>query len=156
MGVNARYDWYDDKLFGDNGQSWTLMAVAKLNLFHGGSDVANLLKTKAESEGGQSDVRRFEEGVTLEVRQTYSETNSATLRLIAAKAALASARENLRVIEERFAQGVAKMTDLLDSQTSLRELEVRELNARYDRALALLHLRLATGVPILETLSEEQ
>ncbi|MBL0060842.1 MAG: TolC family protein [bacterium] len=38
IGVVAHYDWYDDQLFGDHGESWAIMGQAKLNLFHGGAD----------------------------------------------------------------------------------------------------------------------
>ncbi|MBI5060394.1 TolC family protein [candidate division KSB1 bacterium] len=156
LGIVARYEWYDDRLFGDHGESWALMAMAKLNLFKGGSDFANVKKSRAEAVSGAADVQRFQEGVRLEVRQFKADVTSAKLRSHAATAALAAGREHLRILEERFNQGVAKMTDLLDAQTALREVEVRALNARYDLHLAVLHLRLAVGDPVLDLSAEEQ
>jgi outer membrane protein TolC len=156
VGVLGRYDLYDDKLFGRHGESWAVMGVAKWNIFHGGADFFKWQKTREEARSHQSDVSRFAEGVALEVRQTFGDLEAARLRFAAAAAALQSGRENLRVIDERYRQGVAKMTDLLDAQTALRELEVRELNARYDRYLSLFRLRLAAGSPVLDYREEVQ
>ncbi|MBL0060843.1 MAG: TolC family protein [bacterium] len=62
-----------------------------------------------------------------EVRQAVAERSSAELRLDAALAALTSGRENLRVIEARYAQGIAQMTDLLDAQTRYVNLKCANL-----------------------------
>ncbi|MBK6765068.1 MAG: TolC family protein [bacterium] len=149
IGVVGRYDWYDDQFLGDNGSSWAVMAQAKLNIFHGGADHHALQKAALDARAGEADVRRFEEGIALEVRQAIAEHASARLRIDAAQTALTAGRENLRVTEARYAQGIAKMTDLLDAQTALRELEVRELTARYDLLLAGYRMRLVTGNTIL-------
>ncbi|MCB9357831.1 MAG: TolC family protein [Calditrichaeota bacterium] len=150
LGITAHYDWYDDQLFGDNGESWAIMGQAKINLFHGGTDVHATRKAALEARAGEEDVNRFREGIKLEVRQALAEQASAKLRHDAALAALTSGRENLRVTEARFDQGVAQTTDLLDAQTALRELEVRELTARYDKLLAEYRIRFTTGHSLLE------
>ncbi len=149
IGIVGRYDWYDDQLFGDNGSSWAIMGQAKLNLFRGTADRHAWQKASLDARAGEQDVQRFEEGIKLEVRQAIAEHAAATLRLDASTAALKSGRENLRVTEARYAQGVSKMTDLLDAQTSLRELEVRELTARYDVLLSDYRIRFTTGQTIL-------
>jgi outer membrane protein len=149
LGVVARYDFYDDELFGDNGESWAVMGQAKLNLFHGGADYHAQQKAVLDARAGEEDVKRFQEGVELEVRQALAERTGAMLRMEAASVALTSGREQLRVTEARYAQGVAQMTDLLDSQTALRELEVRELTARYDKLTSEYRLKFVTGQSIL-------
>ncbi len=149
IGIVAHYDWYDHVLFGDNGKSWAIMGQAKLNLFHGGADRNAWKKASLDAQAGAQDVRRFEEGVELEVRQAVAGLSSAELRHSTADAALKSSRENLRVVEARYAQGVAQMTDLLDAQTSLRELEVRKLTALYDLQLATYNIRFVTGHSLL-------
>jgi len=150
IGLVARYDLYDEELFGDHGASWSVMGQAKLNLFHGGVDYHAQQKAVLDVRAGEADVNRFAEGVELEVRQAKAERASAVLRLEAATSALKSGREQLRVTEARYAQGAAKMTDLLDAQTALRELEVRELSARYDKLTADFRIRFVTGQSILQ------
>lgn len=149
FGVVAHYDFYDEELLGDNGESWAIMGQAKINLFRGGADRHAWQKAALDARAGEQDINRFEEGVKLEVRQALAEQSSALLRHDAAVAALTSGRENLRVTEARYAQGVAKMTDLLDAQTALRELEVRELTSRYDMHLSDFRIAFVTGHSLL-------
>ena len=69
----------------------------------------------------------------------------ARARLAAAAAAVTAAREALRVREHRFAQGLEKMIDLVDAETSLHQAELREVTARRDLALARYRLHFSAG-----------
>ncbi|NUO20032.1 TolC family protein [bacterium] len=149
IGLVGRYDLYDEELFGDNGSSWAIMGQAKINLFRGGADRFALQKAAMDARAGEADINRFKEGVKLEVRQVVAERSTAKFRLDAARTASEAGRENLRITEARFAQGVSKMTDLLDAQTALRELELRELMARYDLLLADYRIQFVTGQSLL-------
>lgn len=154
LGLQAGYDWYDETAFGTAEGSYSLKAALTLNVFRGGSDRARHARTRQEVRAGHQDVERFQEGVRLELRQSWGEYRTARLRQAAAAQALEAGRENLRVTEDRFREGVARMIDLLDAETALRDAEVRELAARYDSHLAAFHLRHAAGLEIVE-LEEE-
>jgi outer membrane protein TolC len=156
IGLKARYEFYDDKWFGDHGESWSIMGVAKINLFKGGVDRAKWAKNRHEAKANHHDVTRFEEGVRLEVQQAFGDLEAALLRHSTASEAMEAGRENARVVEERFNQGVAKMLDLVDAQTALQELEVRELSARYDAYVADFRLKHAAGVVTFEAEEEIQ
>ncbi|MDQ7088116.1 MAG: TolC family protein [Acidobacteriota bacterium] len=153
----GRYEWYDDVAFGNHGKSTTLMGVARINLFRGGADKAARAAARHQASAWESNVQRFEEGVTLQVRQAWQELLTARARRETALASLAAAEESLRVREERFRQGLDKMIDLLDAETQLREASVRELVARYDTTLATYRLLHASGLSLFEAehLSEE-
>ncbi len=150
IAVVGRYDLYDDTIFGSHGDSSTLMAVAKINLFRGGADREALTATRHDTAAYEADVHRFEEGIRLQVRQAWQELANARSRHETAQASLDSAREALRVTEERFRQGLDKMIDLLDTETALREAETRELVARYDVALSTYSLYFASGASLVE------
>ncbi len=150
VAVVGRYDLYDDTFFGSHGDSSALMAVAKINLFRGGADKAAAVAARHQTQSFESNIHRFEEGVRLEVNQSFQDLDTAKARLTTARSALDSAREDLRVREQRFKQGLEKMVDLLDAETALREAEVRELVARYDVALATWRLELASGADLTE------
>lgn len=144
-GATARGDLVDDRLFGRNGRSYTLMAFASLNLFGGGSDKAALAAARAEAEAGRKDVFRFSDGIRLEVKKAFVDARTATARHETAVRATEAARENERILNERFQSGVVKMLDLLDAETALREAETRELTARADAHASLLRLAVAAG-----------
>ena len=147
VGVVGRADWVGDALFGTSGSSTSVMAVASLSLFAGGSDRAALAAARWEAKAGSEDVARFEEGVRLEVRQAFEEAVTARQRQATAVKALEAAREAERITEERFKTGVVKMLDLLDAATARREAETRELLARADSTAAALRLAVWSGRP---------
>jgi outer membrane protein len=147
LGVVGQADWVDDTVFGSHGSSTSVMAVASLSVFAGGTDRAAAAAARWEAKAGSEDVARFEEGVRLEVRQAFEEAVTARRRQATAIRALAAAREAERITEERFKKGVVKMIDLLDAATARREAETRELVARADAAAAMLRLAVRSGQP---------
>ena len=156
VAVIGRYDLYDDNAFGSHGDSTALMAVARINLFRGGADRAGLAAARQQTTAFEQDLRRFEDGVTLEVRQAWHDLITARARHDTAASALAAAREALRVREQRFGQGLDRMIDLLDAETALREAELRELVARYDIVLGSYRLLFTTGSSLIESMEESR
>jgi outer membrane protein TolC len=147
----GRYDLYDDSFLGSNGSSGSVMVNARINLFRGGSDNKALDAARHQSRSHDENIHRFQEGIRLEVRQAWQDLSTARARSETARASLAAAEEALRITDERFQQGLEKMIDLLDSETALREAEVRELTARYDEAFALFRLHFAAGHSLIST-----
>ncbi len=144
----GRYDMYDDTIFGDHGTSTAILAVAKVNLFRGGADAAARETARHKTATFSSNIQRFEDGVRLGVRKAWQDLDTARTRQATAADGIGSAREAMRVREERFRQGLDKMIDLLDAETQLREAEVRELTARYDVVLASYRLLYVSGAPL--------
>lgn len=145
VGLRGSYELFDDVPFGANGGSATVFAYARLNLFRGGSDVAGIEAARHTILSFEENIRRFEDGIRLEVRQAWQELSSARARQATAEHALTAAHEAHRVTEQRFRQGLERMIDLLDAETSLREAETRDLTARYDVLIQTYRLRHAAG-----------
>lgn len=149
VAVVGRYGLYDDQLFGSNGHSGSIMAVAKINLFGAIADSKAHRAAELDTVGFEADIRRFEEGIRLEVRQAWQDLATAHARHATADDVLAAANEALRVREHRFKQGLDKMVDVLDAETALREAETRELVARYDVALSTYRLHFVSGATLI-------
>ena len=141
----ARGELYGEHAFGSSGTSGSLLAVATWNVFAGGSDRAAAIAAREEARAGREDVARFADGVRLEVRQAFEEARTACARSETARKALAAARENERITDERFRSGVVKMLDLVDATTARREAETRELVARAEAHAATLRLAVKAG-----------
>ncbi len=150
VGIKGRYELYDDRIFGSNGHSGSVMAVAKINLYRGGSDSARIEAARQDALSGAENIRHFEEGIRLEVRGAYQAVHTARTKHLTAVQAVAAAREALRVREQRFKQGLDKMIDLLDAETAVRESELRELVVRYDLTLATYRLFFTSGASLIE------
>jgi outer membrane protein len=156
VAVVGHYDLYDDMIFGANGRSGSVMAVAKIDLWGGGSDAAARTAARHDTASFEADIHRFEEGVQLEVQQAWQDLATARVRQATATSSLAAAQESLRVRESRFKQGLDKMIDLLDAETALRESELREMVARYDVALDTYRLRFVSGTSLTTNMEESR
>jgi outer membrane protein TolC len=154
VAVVGRYSIYDDTIFGTNGASGGVMAVARINLYRGGGDSAARTAARHETASYEANIRRFEEGIELEVQQAWHDHETARVRLATAAEVLTSAREALRVREHRFRQGLDKMIDLLDAETALREAQMRELVARYDVSLSTYRLLFVSGGTLINSTEE--
>ena len=152
----GNYALYDDQIFGSNGHSGSVMAVARISLLGGGTNTAARAAARHETASFEADIRRFEEGVRLEVQQAWQDLHTAEIRYGTAKSTLKAAAEAARVRESRFKQGLDKMIDLLDAETGLREAEMRELVARYDVVLDTHRLRYASGATTTNTTEDSQ
>ncbi len=156
VAVVGRYGLYDDTIFGSNGHSGTIMAVAKINLFGGIADSKARKAAESDTVSFEADIRRFEEGIRLEVRQAWQDLQTARDRHATAQNVLAAANEALRVREHRFKQGLDKMVDVLDAETALREAETRELVARYDVLLSTTRLQFVSGATLIPSMEESR
>lgn len=156
IAVLGNYALYDDQFFGSNGHSGSVMAVARINLLGGGSNTAARAAARHETASFEADIRRFEEGVRLEVQQAWQDLHTAGIRYTTAKSTLKAAAEAVRVRESRFKQGLDKMIDLLDAETGLREAEMREMVARYDVALDTNRLRFVSGATLINITEDSQ
>jgi outer membrane protein TolC len=156
IAVLGNYGLYDDTIFGANGHSGSIMAVARINLWGGGANNTARAAARHETASFEADIQRFEEGVRLEVQQAWQDLATARIRHATAKSSLTAASEAVRVRESRFKQGLDKMIDLLEAETGLREAEVREMVARYDVVLDTHRLRYAAGSTLIETTEDSQ
>jgi outer membrane protein len=84
--------------------------------------------------------------IQLQVRQAWLDLQEAQKRVQVTQKAISQADENLKVSTERYQQGLATNTEVLDAE----DLRLRSYNnfnnARYDTAMANLNLRRALGI----------
>ena len=154
IAASAKYDLYDDTIFGSHGGSGSIMAFARLDLYSGGKEAANgrrRTSTRRRTSSTSAASRRASDWRSSRRGTTSTPPRPGWPPLPARSHA---AREAVRVREQRFTQGLDKMIDLLDAETALREAELRELVARYDVSLSTYRLLFVSGGTLTE-LTEE-
>jgi outer membrane protein len=90
------------------------------------------------AEATRERLAEFDTTLALEIHQRTLDLDSAAAQITAAGEGVRAATEARRVVQERFAAGVATSTDLLDAQVAL-------LQAELDRTRALATARLAAA-----------
>lgn len=145
IGVAARWDWNDDRAFGTSGDSYLLVAQAEWKLWNWGQTRARVARSQGEHRVAREAQRDRAAQVEFEVRQAWQALDEARQRCAVTASAVAAAERALAILEERFAQGVARLTDLLDAETLAHEQRVRDAQARFDLAIATRMLSFAVG-----------
>ena len=145
IGLQAKYDFYDQNLFGTGAHSGSVAAMASIDIFSGNRHRAAKAAAEADLEAGRQQLEQFEDGIRLGVKDAYETAISARQRYDTAMAAQQAATEAERITEERFKKGVVKMIDLLDASTARQEAETRQLVAAAEAYLATLELAVRSG-----------
>jgi outer membrane protein len=145
VGLQAKYDFNDQNLFGTGAHAGSVAAVASIDIFSGNRHRAARAAAEADLEAGRQQLEQFEDGIRLGVKDAFETAISARQRYDTAVAAQQAAVEAERITEERFKKGVVQMIDLLDASTARQEAETRQLVAAAEAYLATLELAVRSG-----------
>ena len=144
VALSGGYGYQENRYQVHPGQ-WMVTLGAKWNLFDGG--VAGHRASAVERQVAALTEQRDELAsiIALQVRQTWLDVQETRKRLIVTQSAIAQAEENLLVARDRYANGLATHTEVLDAETLRTGSESNHANALSDAALAGLRLKRATG-----------
>jgi outer membrane protein TolC len=125
-------------------RSWDVGVSLSWNAWDAGRTRAEVAETVSLGQAARERLADFDTTLALEIRQRTLELDSARAQIAAAEDGVRASTEARRVVQERFAAGVATATDLLDAQVALLQAELdrtralagaRLANARLDRAM---------------------
>jgi len=136
----------DTEGFSDFGESYAVGAMAQIPLYRGGQTRSAVLAATAAWKQAQEIKKSARLLITLKNRQAYYETQSAWKRIAVAKSALEQAEEGLRIVENRYRNGMLTLVSLLDAEMARREARVNHFKALHDYKVARIDLMLAAGV----------
>jgi outer membrane protein TolC len=145
IGFMGAYEINDGSLLGASGSNWAAMVTVGVNVFDGRLTASRVRQSREERERAESLVSGFESQVVMEVRQAHAELQGAFARREAARGAVAQAEEGLRIVRDRYENGMGTVTDLLDGETALTDARARLASAAYDCRNGAAALDLATG-----------
>jgi outer membrane protein TolC len=144
VALSGGYGYQENRYQVHQGQ-WMVTLGAKWNVFDGG--VVNHRASAVERQAAALSEQREDlvSVVALQVRQTWLDVEETRKRLVVTQSAIAQAEENLLVARDRYANGLATYTEVLDAETLRTGSESNHAAALYDAALAGLRLRRAVG-----------
>lgn len=127
------------------GANWISTVGMRWNIFNGGEDKARIEEARQQTRQARALARRGESAVRLQVESAYLEWKAAQERIELAGATVSAAEESLRITQNRYANGLATVTDLLRTETAYLETRTRRLAAVHDQRVAAAMLELAAG-----------
>ena len=138
------YGYQQNDYLVDEGQ-WSIMLGLEWNLFDGGVSNHKANAIVRQANGLQQQYNDFASIISLQARQAWLDTQETQKRLQVTSKAIAQAEENLKVSRNRYSSGMTTNTEVLDAETLRIKSQYNHANARYDRLLAILHLKRAIG-----------
>ncbi|MBI5343197.1 MAG: TolC family protein [Deltaproteobacteria bacterium] len=111
---------------------FSLVLGGKLNLFSGFSDEAAKRQALLSVDRRKESLSKLRDEIALEVKAAHLFVAEAEKRKAVAETAVARGEENLRIQNDRYMEGLAISTEVLDAQTLLTRAKVDRQNAAYD------------------------
>jgi len=131
--------------FRNSGDSYTVGAMMRVNLYSGDRISA---KTR-ESEAMLSRIRAMRNdtaaGIEVQTRQAFLQAQSAWNRISVAEAAVSQSEEGLRIVRDRYENGLLTLVSLLDAEVALQSAHNNRYRSLHDYLAARIQLSLATG-----------
>ncbi len=127
--LSGGYDWFSFE-FPPDQQSWSLRLIASLPLFDGMQREAGLQRASAAERTAEATARDVRLRARAEVETAAGDVELAERRVAISDRAVELAREDLRVLEERYQFGTATIVDLQTSQVGLADAEAAAIRAR--------------------------
>jgi outer membrane protein TolC len=145
VGVQGAYEANAESFFGTNGTNWSVIVAATIPLFDGFETRSKVRAARAEVDAASEQTALLRQQIELDVRRAYHDLRAATKRLAQARRAVDLAEASLRIVEDRYKEGLTTMVELLDAETALTRARTRRVAARRDVLLSRATLDLAVG-----------
>jgi outer membrane protein len=131
--------------FNESADNYSVGAVVTFNIFSGNRTSAKVREAKAALRQIQAVRRKLRQRVLVETRQAYLHADSAWRRIQVARAAVAQAEEALRIVKNRYENGLFTIVDLLNAELALQQAHTNHLRAIHDYKVSTANLMLAAG-----------
>jgi outer membrane protein TolC len=148
-------DTYVDDDYQLNKNLFTGGVGIQMDFFQGGRRIGQLKAARAGVQSSICKARQVCDGIAFEVREAYLAIAEAREKIRLSESAVTQSQENLRLINNKYAQGSVTPTDVVDAETLLTRSRQNYHNAVYDYLQALARLEYATGKSITSVSSTQ-
>jgi outer membrane protein len=121
---------------------------AKVNLYEGGADRAQVLKERARTLQLHEQREKLVEDIKLEIENSYVGLKNAGEKVSVAADALAQADENVRVTHMKYAEGIATATEVLEAISLQTGAWTNYYAADYELKRAYSRLMYSMGIDL--------
>ena len=145
LALQGNYE-INSESFADTTDNYTVGAVVQMNLYSGHRISAQSAEAKAVLSKIQAMRRGMELKARLDTQQAFYSAQSSWQSIQVAQTAVEQATEGLRIVANRYQNGLLPMVSLLDAQVAQQEAQTRHFKAMHDYKVARISLALASGV----------
>jgi outer membrane protein len=132
--------------FSDSADNYTIGAVMRVNIFSGNRITEETKAAKYLLSRVQEMQKSIELGIKVQVREAFLNAKSARKRIDVAKTAVDQAEEGLRIVKNRYNNGLLTIVGLLDAELARQQAHTNYFKALHDYKVARIELKLAAGI----------
>jgi outer membrane protein TolC len=136
LGIMAGYNYIngvllnDEKLF--NNGSWMAMFQLNIPLFNGFKGLNKIKSAKTDYKIVQLENEQKFELLKLEMQKAYNAVDEAYFKIQVVENHYEQAKDNFRIVSDRYELGFDSLLTLLEAQTLLLDAESRIIDAKVD------------------------
>jgi outer membrane protein len=146
VAIGGSYQFNDHRRpFGTEGESWQVTAFLRWELFDGMKREHERSKAKYQMSETEEQLNGLKKAVSVRVYEAYLTVKEAMKNAELSQAALRSAEEGKRLVEERYRNSLSPIIDLLDAQVSLDHARANDAARQNERRLAVVNLAYESG-----------
>lgn len=144
--LTGGYNWFNSNpTFNDGRLSWSMGLGINYPLFNGFTREDQIARAEATARNASATYADARRRARAELQRVLSALRLTEEQVALTKQAAAVAREDLRVQDERYKQGMSLILDRITSQVALMDAERNEVAARYDYEIARAELEALIG-----------
>ena len=132
--------------FSDSADNYTIGAVMRVNIFSGNRITEETKAAKSLLSRVHEMQKSIELGIKVQVREAFLTATSARKRIDVAKTAVDQAEEGLRIVKNRYNNGLLTIVGLLDAELARQQARTNYFKALHDYKVARVELELAAGI----------
>lgn len=128
-----------------NNHNASITLQAQWQFFEWGKTQADVNRYSYEKLALQEKIGAVEDGVRLEVKNAFLDTDVARKNIITARESLEQAQENYRLTNLQYQQQITTSTEVLDARTYLSQAQMNYYSALYGYMISAARLERAVG-----------
>ncbi len=125
--------------------TWDLGVNLTWDVWNWGNTSAQVRQSEQTYLQGKLNYEQLKESIELEVNQNYLNAEYFKQRIDVSRKAVEQAKDNYKVIKQKYDVQLATSTDIVDAETSLYQTEVNYTTALVDFQIALIKLYRSIG-----------
>ncbi|MFY9242518.1 MAG: TolC family protein [Polaribacter sp.] len=138
------YEMYDNTIFQGDASGYLVGAQLSWNIFEGSKRFVKAQKSKAELEKSKLEYTQYVSQSNLELNKVKRQLVDAKNRLEYTSLAMQQSEESLRIIKNRFTEGLEKTSDLLIAETKFAQKQLEYYQTIFEHNYTQIYLEFLT------------
>jgi outer membrane protein TolC len=139
------YQLNDSRMLGFGANAYLAGVQLSWDIFKGNRTKNNIATQVLEKNKMSSQLQQLKDQAQLELGKTYRDLNNASYQRNQQEKAVEQAFESLRILQNRYEQGLVNTTDVLMASTQLAQQQLALIQASYDKQISLAQIEFMTA-----------